>query len=59
MAEPTLLTIDDQRECAYVRLRGATERLLLVLQYRSDHNYKVAMEAVERAMAEYRAAGQS
>lgn len=46
---------DDRKECAYIGLRGATERLFMVLQYRSDSNYETAMQAVERAMAEYRA----
>lgn len=51
---PGSATADDGKECAYIRLSGATERLLMVLQYRNDHNYGIAMEAVERAMAEYR-----
>jgi hypothetical protein len=49
-----LSDVDDRKECAFIRLRGATERLLLVLQYRSDHNYETGMKAVEHAMAEYR-----
>lgn len=49
----------DAKECAFIRLRGSTERLFLVLQYRNDHNYEIAMQAVETAMAEYRAMARS
>jgi hypothetical protein len=45
----------DTKECAYIRLKGATTRLLMILEHRSERNYGMAMEAVERATAEYRA----
>jgi homoserine kinase len=45
---------DETKECAYIGLRGATERLLMVLNYRSENNYETAMKSVERAMTEYR-----
>lgn len=45
---------DDAVECAYVRLRGAVERLLLVLNHRSERNYDAGMEAVERCMENFR-----
>lgn len=45
----------DRKECALVMLRGATERLLMILDYRSARNYEQAMQAVERKIAEYRA----
>lgn len=45
---------EDAKECAFIRLRGATERLLLVRYHRSDRNYVAAMQAVERTMMEYR-----
>lgn len=46
-------TPDSRKECAYIGLRGATERLMLVLQYRSERNYDVAVAAVVQAHAEY------
>jgi hypothetical protein len=43
----------DRKECAYIKLRGAVERLGLVLEYRSERNYDVAVAAVARAHASY------
>ena len=57
MTQPIRSMPDDARECAYVRLKGASERLLMILEHRSERNYELAMQAVERCMAEYRAFG--
>ena len=43
----------DEIECAYISLRGATERLMLVLQHRSERNYSVAVAAVALRAAEW------
>lgn len=36
----------DELECAYIQLKGATERLMLVLEHRSDKNYAIAAAAI-------------
>lgn len=41
------------KECAQVKLRGAAERLLMVVEHRSERNYGIAVEAVKRALNEY------
>jgi hypothetical protein len=46
--------MDDEKECQFIQLRGATERLLMLLQYRSDRNYDLGMQAVEEAIKDYR-----
>ena len=54
-----LLQMDaDAKECAFIRLRGATERLLMIFEHRSEKHYGIAMQAFERAMAEYRTYGE-
>ena len=45
---------DDRIECAYITLRGCTERFLMLLQYRSEHNYETGMKALEQSIADYR-----
>lgn len=49
-------TDDDRRECATIILRGATIRLLMVLDAKSEHNYEYAVDAVESAIKKYREA---
>lgn len=43
----------DRKECAYVRLRGDVLRLGLVLEYRNERNYDIAVAAVACAHADY------
>lgn len=43
----------DKIECAYIRLRGAAERLLMILQHRSERNYDIAMQAVEQTIMDF------
>lgn len=43
----------DEIECAYIRLKGAAERLMLVIQYRSERNYSIAVAAVALRAAEW------
>jgi hypothetical protein len=43
----------DEVECAYIRLKGATERLMMVLQHRSERNYSIAAAAVAFSCTEW------
>lgn len=44
----------DDIECAHIKLRGSVERMLLLLQYRSDNNYRAGTESLHSAWSEYR-----
>jgi hypothetical protein len=46
--------MNDEKECRFIILQGATERLLMLLRYRSDRNYDLGMRAVEEAIKDYR-----
>lgn len=36
----------DEIECAYIQLKGAAERMMLVLEHRSERNYSIAAAVV-------------
>lgn len=46
MTGRTAQNASDDLECAYIKLKGATERLMLLLEYRSEDNYAIASAAV-------------
>ena len=50
---------DDEKECAYIRLRGTVERFDLILRHRSEGNYQTAYAAVVTAFVNYQRACQA
>lgn len=46
---------NDQIECAYVEMKGAVTRLLMIIEHRSERNFDLARIVAERALAKYHA----
>lgn len=43
----------DEIECAYIRLKGAAERMMMVLEHRSERNYSIAAACVAHSCTEW------